>query len=128
MVKHRSGKLAGCSFNKTRKKWWAQIIINKKSVYLGYFNTEERAHEAYLRAIVMTEKGFTIEQIQEAMDIRTEDKCTSKHKGVSFIKARNKWWARITIEGKQTHLGYYSTELEAKEAYLKVKEGLRQEL
>ena len=42
-------------------------------------------------------------------------------KGYYFHKARNKWMARIGIDGKNIHLGYYDTEAEARQAYLKAK-------
>ena len=40
----------GYSWNKLTKKWRADITINKKPIYLGSFNTEEEAREAYLKA------------------------------------------------------------------------------
>ena len=40
----------GCSFHKQTGKWMARIKINKKTIYLGLHNTEEEAHEAYLKA------------------------------------------------------------------------------
>jgi hypothetical protein len=40
----------GCSFHKQKKKWGAEIKVNYKSIHLGYFDTEEEAHQAYLNA------------------------------------------------------------------------------
>jgi HNH endonuclease/AP2 domain len=40
----------GTSFNKKRKKWSAQIYVNYKKIHLGYYDTEEEAHQAYLIA------------------------------------------------------------------------------
>ena len=37
----------------------------------------------------------------------------SQYRGVSFKKARNKWQAMISIEGKDRHIGYYEKEEEA---------------
>ena len=42
---------------------------------------------------------------------------TSGFKGVSFYKGRKKWWARINIQGKKKHLGYFNTPEEAFAAY-----------
>ena len=39
-------------------------------------------------------------------------------KGIDYKKKAGKWRLRITENGKQKHIGYYSTEEEAHEAYL----------
>ena len=41
----------------------------------------------------------------------------SKFKGVSFFKKSGKWSAGIRIDGKQTYLGCFDTEIEAAKAY-----------
>lgn len=43
-------------------------------------------------------------------------------KGCSYHKHAKKWIANITVEGKMKHLGYFKTETEAHDAYLKAKE------
>jgi hypothetical protein len=42
-------------------------------------------------------------------------------KGYSWVKSRNKWFARIYIDGKSIHLGYFNTEEQARQAYLSAK-------
>ncbi len=37
-------------YHQYKNKWVAQIGFNKKHIYLGIFNTEEEAHQAYLDA------------------------------------------------------------------------------
>ena len=39
----------GYTWNKKDKRWQAQITINGKKIFLGYYDTEEEAGEAYLR-------------------------------------------------------------------------------
>lgn len=39
----------GVSWEKRRHKWLAQIGFNYKSIFIGYFDTPEEAHEAYCR-------------------------------------------------------------------------------
>ena len=46
---HRKGNLVGATFNKTANKWQSQIQINGKQKFLGLYNTELEAHEAYLK-------------------------------------------------------------------------------
>jgi hypothetical protein len=40
----------GCWFDKRAKKWRACIKLNGKNIYLGYYKTEQEAHEKYLEA------------------------------------------------------------------------------
>lgn len=42
---------------------------------------------------------------------------TSGYKGVSWIKPKKKWLARIKLRGRDRHLGYFATALEAAKAY-----------
>lgn len=44
---------------------------------------------------------------------------TSKYRGVSWVKATNKWLACTYIKGKQIGLGYFANEEDAKNAYEK---------
>lgn len=46
-----------------------------------------------------------------------KEKGFSKYLGVDFHK--NQWRARILIDGKSKHLGYFKTDIEASEAYQK---------
>jgi hypothetical protein len=46
---HRNGKLVGANFYKPTKTWRSQITINGKVVHLGTFDTEQQAHEAYMK-------------------------------------------------------------------------------
>ena len=40
----------GCWFSQRHKKWEAYIYLNGKKHVLGYFKTEEEAHQKYLEA------------------------------------------------------------------------------
>lgn len=54
-----TSKYPGVSWDKNRKKWRAQIKINKKSNHLDFFNTELRAFAVYKQAV----KKFTGENV-----------------------------------------------------------------
>jgi hypothetical protein len=48
---HREGKLVGACFHKRENKWISQIAVNGKHHHLGYFPTEQAAHEKYIEAL-----------------------------------------------------------------------------
>jgi hypothetical protein len=48
-INNKSG-FRGVSWYKSTNKWLAHITINRKVKHLGYFDTPEEAHEAYLNA------------------------------------------------------------------------------
>lgn len=43
-------KAKGYTWDKKRKKWYARIMIDGKKKFLGYYNNEQEAREAYLAA------------------------------------------------------------------------------
>lgn len=47
-----TSKYKGVSWDKSKKKWSAQITINKKTTKLSRFNNEIEAHEAYKQAFI----------------------------------------------------------------------------
>jgi hypothetical protein len=49
--KNRNGKLVGCTYNKKCKKYQAYIRIHGKFSSLGYYTTEQLAHEAYINKL-----------------------------------------------------------------------------
>lgn len=50
-IKSKSQYVGVTWFNLGKKNWRAKIVINKKSVTLGYFKTEIEAHNAYQNAL-----------------------------------------------------------------------------
>ena len=54
---------------------------------------------------------------QNTMNRKSDKNSSSKYKGVSLNKLTNKWRARIMINGKQKHLGYFMNEKDAAKAY-----------
>ena len=55
---------------------------------------------------------------------KTNANNTSGYKGVSWNKAQKKWVARITLERKNIHLGYFANVEEAAEVVRKAREEL----
>lgn len=48
---------------------------------------------------------------------KTQGQYSSQYKGVYFNKKANKWHSRIEINGKINHLGFFTDEFEAHNAY-----------
>ncbi len=57
-------------------------------------------------------------RLNSAKEVKNTGERSSIYVGVSWHSKRNKWRARIRIQGKNVHLGYYTNELEAGQAYL----------
>lgn len=60
---------------------------------------------------IITQRENTIKEI------KNKENKTSKYIGVNYCKTYKKYKARIYINGKRHHLGYFKTEEEASEAY-----------
>jgi hypothetical protein len=107
--KNRSSKYVGVSWDKSRNKWVSSIYINKKNITLGRFDNELEASEYYQNALKAIINGTEL--------IKKKAKVSSEYKGVSWNKRGNNWNSKITINGKQYHIGNFKTELEASESY-----------
>jgi hypothetical protein len=114
--RHREGRLVGASYNATNGKWRSLVGHQSKIIHLGYFDTEILAHESYKKALFCIENGLPIEETE------FKKKRSNHLKGATFNKNAKRWRAQITINGKTNHLGYFSSQQEAHEAYLKALE------
>lgn len=47
------------------KKFKSVIRVGAKLVHLGYYYSEEQAHEAFVKAEALRDSGATIEQLKE---------------------------------------------------------------
>ena len=55
---------------------------------------------------------------ENAMNQRKPNKnCSSEYLGVYLHKSTGKWLARIQIDGKRKHIGYFGNEIDAARAY-----------
>jgi len=107
-----SSRYVGVNWDKKTSKWRALIYHDGVSTFLGLYNTELEAYNAYQSALSKIKDGSFNHNDYKP-------RYTSKYKGVSFKKANNKWVAHIRINGKQKYIGYFRTEIEAYQAYLK---------
>jgi hypothetical protein len=58
--KNNKNKFLGVTFDKRKNMFMSQICINRKNKFIGYFETKEEAHSAYLREKRNSHKTCTI--------------------------------------------------------------------
>lgn len=90
-------------------KWVAQIRAYGKTKHLGYFDTEIEASKHYQDATYSINNNLPIKVKKHNF--------SSKHKGVYWNKALNKWMSAIIINGNQVFLGYFNKEIRASISY-----------
>lgn len=121
-------KFVGVSVYKRTGRWRAFMGAGKKSIHLGYFDSEEEAALAYnIGALecygegtpLNTIENYTPEMEEKVRKIISSDipskKCNSasKYFGVTFDSRSGKWLAKINFENKILQLGSFKHEIEA---------------
>ena len=119
-----TSELLGVTWNKSKRTWLAKLRVAGKMVHLGYFDDEEAAGlavDARLRALGRgSEANFRGTNASgRRIFVRQPTKRTSQYIGVTYIKAKCKWGARITVPGQARRWIYsaFETEEAAARAY-----------
>jgi len=126
----RSG-LKGVNWNKTNKKYVAEIRYNDKIYRLGQFDDKYYAGRVYDTFAKYISGEFawlnfpneSLLEIDCKKHIKEKDErtFTSKYKGISYdksAKGSKKWRAECEINGIKKRLGRFKTEEEAYQVYL----------
>jgi hypothetical protein len=108
-------KYRGVSWHKKNNKWDAHINYDGKKHHFGYFEDEEEAARAYDKA-ARAQHGKRA-QLNFPAEGESGPRKSSKYRGVSWDKSKNKWQAQINYDGKKRHLGSFKDEEEAARAY-----------
>lgn len=103
-----TSSFVGVSWRDDCKKWTSRVEVKGKSVYLGSFDNEIDASNAYQEALKNIDNPKYFESIKQMF--------APKNKYVYYNKARGKWRADIRINKKQKFIGHFNTEIEAYEA------------
>lgn len=94
----------------------AQIKVEGERYCLGSYKIEKEAAETYKKALDILETKGLDKMIQYQKEVK--NKFTSKYKGVSFDKSRNKWIASVFHKNKKELYKRFNTEGEAVQAVL----------
>ena len=108
IIPNRTSKFTGVYYHKINRKYCANIEINRKIYSLGSFISEEDAGSAYRVASLHLSDGTFHEYISSIKKVT---------KGYCWHKSKNKWRTTIRINGKPRFVGYYTTEIDASNAY-----------
>lgn len=113
-----------CSFNKNRKRFTARITCNRIPISGGCFRTAKQAAIKYNELALKYHGEFAclniIPEEDSPEDLIIDKPFSSKYRGV--LVRGDKIFARIKHKRKNYHLGVYSTEEMAHEAFLKATE------
>ncbi len=110
-----SSKYTGAKWCKKKQKWLACFTIGQKQYHLGYFDLEIDAHNKYQTCLKAHNNGQSIDQF-----ILTQKPAEfiSEFKGVHWVKQRKKWKAAKTKNKERIHIGYFTSEIAAYNAYI----------
>ncbi len=71
---HRAGRLVGATYYKRYGNWRSQIVIDKNNINIGYYKTEQEAHEAYKIACKYIAKYTDNDSFRELIQKEMETK------------------------------------------------------
>lgn len=117
----KSSKFKGVYWSKEKELWVSFVKINGVMNHVGYFISETEAAAAYnAKAKELFGLYAWLNEVPE--DTKWWRKRVFTRKGSSSYRGvteqrKGRWQARLTVNGKRTSLGYYSSPLEAAEAY-----------
>lgn len=122
--RHRDGRKVGASLTKTGV-WQVQMMLNKKLVYIGQFQTEEQAAEIYQKAIELEDQFHEIKSFRKLVksSVSFDAFCVvanpnSKKKfdpkrNLDFDSQRNRWRVQMQLGGKKVLMGRFLDKQEA---------------
>ena len=130
-LSNKTGKYKGACWSKEKSKWKAELKINYKIAFLGYFDSEEEAATTYNDyALFINNKmgtNYALNDIpnyqpnprdvpEEHKEAKNEKK-TSCYNGVSYSSTRKYYIASIKHHGKTYNLGNHIDEIECAKLY-----------
>lgn len=115
---HKRSIYKGVFWQKNRRCWGAAIHKNGSQISLGQFDFEEDAGIAYNYAALELFGEFAFfndipnwrsRQPNRHPGLEQRTNPTSGHKHVTWHKRLGKWSARILVNNRRVHIGYFET-------------------
>lgn len=127
----RTGEYKGANFSIEKNKWKAELKLDNKNYFLGYFDTEIEAGKAYNQYALYlnetTENNYMLNEIEGYITVaknipedtkeRLLEEKSSKFNGVSYDNKRKYYVVSIKMNGKSYHLGHHLNEVECGKIY-----------
>lgn len=107
-------------YHLTKSKYNSKKIACHKLMAITFLNHKPCGHKVVVDHINNNREDNRLENLQlvsNRINCTKDAKSKSGMVGVSFMKNRSKYRARIKINGKEVHLGLYKTSEEASKAY-----------
>jgi hypothetical protein len=126
---HTSSRYIGVSWHKASSSWMAQLYepLTQHYQHIGTFASEEDAARAYDCAAVQAHgqsaklnfPDEAISELPETVGEKRKQRESSRYLGVSWVKARSSWNAKLwdPTTKRQRHVGRYASEEDAARAY-----------
>jgi hypothetical protein len=124
----KPGKIAGSL--KSNGYWYVTVTTDKPRIYLNhriiyFLQTQKDPKTEKIDHITGVHNNLNLRLATTSQNAANKKKansykgkkCSSKFKGVSWVKKTNKWQAQIKFHGKAIYLGVFTNELEAAKAY-----------
>ena len=125
-----SSKHTGVSYDKEKKKWKAQIMVQGKLRLIGHYDKEEDAAADYARAAfkykptkpsLQTYGGLDLSSVPNDLPLIRKEGNATGYAGVTVAPNKNLFLAKIWIGRRQNTLGTFDTAKEAASIYARAK-------
>ena len=106
-------EVTGVSYEKKDKTWRVFFQKNLQKVSLGSFKDKKMAEYVALNYSKSNQWG----NVKALRASRPRAGCSSKYKGVCWVKRRSNWSSSMKTENKEVFIGHFAEETEAALAY-----------
>jgi len=120
-----SSRFKGVSKHPVNRTWVAHVTYRRNRMYLGSFASDVAAARAYDEAVVRLHGAFARTNVMLGLlppdtdrgSERLSRQSSSRYRGVGWNRQKQRWNARLWVEGGPKHLGFFAVEEDAARAY-----------